>query len=99
MSTENPGPKEAVYDNQISPLMAQIIALCEEHRINMIADFCLGPEADEDADNFGVDVWCTTYLPVDTDDAKGIERVKSAYGLLRPKRSRLVAFTIIGGTK
>ena len=30
---------EAVYDNEISPLMAQIIEICEAHRIPMLATF------------------------------------------------------------
>lgn len=30
---------EAVYDEQISPLMTQIIAICKEHKIPMIASF------------------------------------------------------------
>ncbi len=99
MSAEFPGPKEAVYDNQIAPLMAQIIALCKEHKINMIADFCLGPEADADADGFGQDVFCTTSLPVDASDEAGVKRVNDVYRVLRP-RSVFAAFTVItGGTK
>jgi hypothetical protein len=30
---------EAIYDEQISPLMTQIIALCKEHQIPMLASF------------------------------------------------------------
>ena len=33
--------KEKVYDDQISPLMTQIIAICAEHKIAFIADFSL----------------------------------------------------------
>ena len=33
--------KEEVYDSQISPLMAQIISICKEHKIAMLADFTL----------------------------------------------------------
>lgn len=31
--------KENVYDNEISPLMGKIIAICKEHGIPMIASF------------------------------------------------------------
>ncbi|MCA8313221.1 hypothetical protein LGN43_02915 [Burkholderia multivorans] len=31
--------KEQIYDEQISPLMTQIIAICKEHRIPIVASF------------------------------------------------------------
>jgi len=31
--------KEQIYDEQISPLMAQIIAICKEHGIPIVASF------------------------------------------------------------
>lgn len=31
--------KEAIYDEKISPLMAQIIEICQEHKIPMFAEF------------------------------------------------------------
>lgn len=80
-------PKEALYDEQISPLMAQIIALCKTHKINMIADFSLGhdPEADET-------LFCTTALPgIDPTDEKGSARMLRAYCVLKPQ-PRLFAF-------
>ena len=43
---------EAVYDERISPLMAQIVDICREHAIPMAAVF----EYDEEA-------FCTTTLP------------------------------------
>lgn len=33
--------KEEVYDSQINPLMAQIITICREHKIPMLATFTL----------------------------------------------------------
>ncbi len=41
--------REAVYDEKIAPLMAQIIALCQEHDIPILASFELddGRDADE----------------------------------------------------
>ena len=49
--------KEDVYDEQISPLMAQIIAICKEHRIPLVAQFNYANEPD-DGPRF-----CTTVLP------------------------------------
>ena len=31
---------EAVYDEQISPLMRQIIAICKKHEMPVVASFC-----------------------------------------------------------
>lgn len=57
--TEQPqiADNEAVYDEQIHPLMAQIIAICKEHNIPMAATFQYGP-ADED----GNAPFCTTVI-------------------------------------
>lgn len=45
---------EAVYDEQIAPLMTQIIAICKEHGIPMAATFEYEPEG-----------YCSTTLPFD----------------------------------
>lgn len=45
---DNRGPKERAYDEQINPLMAQIIAIAREHKINMFATLSLDyPEGSE----------------------------------------------------
>ncbi|WP_175806908.1 hypothetical protein [Burkholderia cenocepacia] len=31
--------KEQIYDEQISPLMTQVIAICKEHKIPIVASF------------------------------------------------------------
>jgi hypothetical protein len=50
-------PKEAIYDEQINPLMAQIIEICNSHHIPVVAQFALGtPEGDESQ------LLCTTQL-------------------------------------
>jgi hypothetical protein len=57
---------EAVYDEQVAPLMAQIIAVCKEHNLPMVASFayaCL-----EERTSF-----CTTVLLEDE------ERVPDKY--------------------
>lgn len=38
------GPKEKIYDEQIAPLMTQIIAICKEHGLGMHATFVLDGE-------------------------------------------------------
>lgn len=48
---------EAVYDEQISPLMDQIIAICREHNLPMIASFAYSNDEERGS---GV---CTTALP------------------------------------
>jgi hypothetical protein len=46
-----------VYDEEIAPLMAQIIAICKEHRIPLVAQFNYAA-TDEDGPSF-----CTTIIP------------------------------------
>lgn len=40
--------KENIYDNEISPLMAQVIELCKKHGIAMIANFACPNDEDLD---------------------------------------------------
>lgn len=57
MSGEGDGvDKEQIHDEQICPLMAQIIAICKSHGIACFATFALPSE-----DNEGL--YCTTCLP------------------------------------
>ena len=56
MTTPN---KEQVYDDQISPLMSQIIAICQKHGIAMIASFAI-PTPEDDG------LQCTSMLPDET---------------------------------
>ena len=39
--------KEDIYDNEISPLVAQVIELCQKHGISMIANFACPNDEDE----------------------------------------------------
>lgn len=77
-------PKEDVYDNQISPLMTQIIAICKEHKIAMLADFAL----DEDEDSEDGPLKCTTTLLTDDHDPTD-EQIEAMRILLRPAPSFL----------
>jgi len=57
--------KEDVYDEQISPLMTQVIAICKEHKIPLVAQFNYASEGEEGPR------FCTTVLPaaaLDRDD-------------------------------
>lgn len=59
MSDNKTTAKERVYDDQIEPLMGQILAVCQEAGISMIAGFDLsGPECDR--------LMCTSQLPDET---------------------------------
>lgn len=40
--------KEQIYDEQISPLMTQIIEICEKNNIGMLADFEIPNDEDSD---------------------------------------------------
>jgi hypothetical protein len=48
--------KEQVYDEKINPLMAQIIAICQEHNIAVVASFHTPNDDDED-------LFCATCIP------------------------------------
>src|ERR1035437_2855451 len=50
---------EAIYDEQIYPLMEQIITICQEHRIPLVCSFQYGThDANTDDEDRGL---CTTY--------------------------------------
>ena len=52
MATE----REAVYDEQVFPLMKRVIELCQEHDITVFATFAIGDERDRT-------LHCTTHAP------------------------------------
>lgn len=52
--------KEQIYDEQIEPLMGQIINVCQQHGIAMVASFHIPTPED-------LDLHCTSVLP-DGDD-------------------------------
>lgn len=80
-------PRETAYDMHISPLMTQIIALCKEHNIPVVANFELDFNADE-----GSPCFCTTVL-IDKDSHKNMHAMsKAAY-----PEPQCFAFTIVSG--
>ena len=50
--------KEQVYDEQINPLMTNIIRICKEHKIAYLASFALG--FDPDGDDPDSQLLCTS---------------------------------------
>lgn len=52
---------EAAYDEKIFPLMAQILDVCKQHEIPMLATFQL-TNAGEDPTGEGNSLWCTSLL-------------------------------------
>lgn len=51
---------EAIYDEQVAPLMAQIIAICKEHGVPMVATFQLNDGNADDPEGDGVGPLCCT---------------------------------------
>jgi len=51
---------EEVYDERISPLMSEIIAICKEHKMPMVATFQYAV-LDDGSETPGPN-WCTTVL-------------------------------------
>ncbi len=83
--------KETAYDDLISPLMAQVIALCKKHKINMAATFALGPAEDSENDE---PLYCTTVLDVDKGEPKEMERIYALRRVMYPQTRGFAAFTI-----
>lgn len=50
--------KEEVYDNEIAPLMAQIIAICKREQLPMVAQFYLKEQQEDD----GEPMYCSTVI-------------------------------------
>lgn len=84
-----PTPKENAYDSIISPLMTQIIAACQEYKINMFATFAL------DLNEDGRVLRCTTSLPLDREDAEGFALVEQLHNIVKPPPPMFSAYTII----
>ena len=75
--------REKVYDEQIAPLMEQIIAIAKRERIPTFATFQIDPGTDEDP------MLCTTRIP--DEDELGV--FEDLLKLARPPRT-FMAFTI-----
>jgi hypothetical protein len=80
---------ENVYDEQISPLMTQIIDICKENNLPMIASF-----AYENCEEKGLGC-CTTAL---TFENRAIKEFAEAASVIR-REPLFSAFTIMSGVK
>jgi len=77
--------KENVYDEQISPLVHQIINICKEHNIALLLSAQLQDEDDET-------LYCTTILPGNDDVSD--EKFVQALNIIRPPSRALHITTI-----
>jgi hypothetical protein len=82
--------KERVYDEQIAPLMTQIIAVCQQHGIATLSTFAI--PTPEDAD-----LQCTTYLP--DESGKHPEHHRAAIHAVRGGGRQAFAMTITSPKK
>jgi len=80
--------KEAIYDEQIEPLMAQIIEICMANKIAFVFDVALGFESDQD----DAQLKCTSCLL--TDDCDPPKEMLRAFDCIRPRRPMCAAFAI-----
>lgn len=55
--------KEQIYDDQISPLMRQIIGICQEHGIAMMASFDIAHDGEGPNGEDCSSLTCNTLLP------------------------------------
>jgi len=86
--------KEQIYDEKISPLMAQIIEICQVNDMQMVASFYL-KEATEDE----YDLMCTScLLPKDGQNktlAGAMHVIQDGYVAQKPF---VMAITVLKGT-
>jgi hypothetical protein len=78
------GPRERVYDEEVSPLMAKVIAISKRAGIPMVAQF----ELDDDED--GTPLLCTTSLV----EANAGDHIKRVAATLRPQGAFAFAETV-----
>lgn len=71
--------KEQIYDEQISPLIRQIIAICNEHKIANVCVFSLDSQSGLNA------LTCNT-----TDEVEAPEHFRECVKILRPQRNTLM---------
>ena len=74
--------KEEIYDEQINPLMSEILGVCKEHGIAMIASFSLPVEEDPY-------LMCTSYLS--DGEGKHHPELSVALGIVRSYRGATMA--------
>jgi hypothetical protein len=76
-------PKEVIYDEQMAPLITQLIQIAQEHKIALLLDADIG-EVDGD-------FFCTTCIPSEQGTP---ERHKQSLTLLKPPAPGVVMMTL-----
>jgi hypothetical protein len=73
--------KEAVYDTEISPLMKEIIGICQREKIPFAAVFAIKDDGEEGP------LFCTTILDGDSvdPDTPGLDTIKRVREVAGPK--------------
>lgn len=85
--------KEQIHDSLIFPLMAQIIAICKEHHISMIASYDI-PTPEEET------LCCTTHLPDETGElSPRIQKMRRAAQISRAPSMSMITVTESDGAK
>ena len=80
--------REQIYDSQINPLMAEILRICQENKIPMLADFDLSSESNEG-------LKCTSQL-LNPEWRPGSEMLAAAH-LLKPYPKEPLMVTLANG--
>ncbi len=84
--------KEQIYDDQISPLMTQIIAICKKNNIAYVSSFALDGSED-DPDN---QLLCTTVLlDEESNPPESFLEIKDI--LMPPRTGALTMMTVRDG--
>ena len=78
---------ESVYDEKVSPLMAQIIDICKEHDLPFIAEF-LYKNDEEDGEQL-----CTSAHLPDKQRGKS-EHMEQLWQIVKPRRSSALTMTV-----
>ena len=91
--------KEQIYDEQINPLMAQILDICKCQNLSMVASFCLEPSETTHDDGSGP-LLCTSLLASDDFDPPDVFlRVRDLLYSPRPDFVALMISTFPINTK
>lgn len=76
--------KEAIYDEKISPLMREIIAICKEHSIPLVAQFQYANDEEKGP------LFCTTSLPI---VGVACDKIKRLAEMAKPQHPVCIAET------
>lgn len=77
--------KEQIYDEQINPLMAQIISLCKLHKIAMLCSFSIPTE-------YEPSLMCTTALLAKSYNPPS--ELTDAFDVIMGKETTFMALTV-----